>query len=192
MAGGGGSFWPNDRWVVDIEKSYQGEYWTNRYCVQATTLAAAHAIGLQICTIERSIHNDAILFNRVRTSDNTPNTDVYQIGVINAFGTVALAGNQLLPLFNVVRCDFNTEGGGRPSRKFLRGYLFEAAIDFNTIGSAYISSVQTNYVNALVGLAGFVDVDGQEIVSGSVHPFVGMRQLRRGSKRKAPATGTAG
>jgi hypothetical protein len=33
-------------------------------------------------------------------------------------------------------------------------------------------------------------VDNQQINAGSVYPFVGMRQLRRASKSKAPAAGT--
>jgi hypothetical protein len=66
----------------------------------------------------------------------------------------------------------------------------EGQIQFNTIDPGTLTNINTNYAQGLVDLLGFVDVDGQEITSGSVYPFVGMRQLRRGSKRKAPTSGT--
>lgn len=189
MAGGSGdtsTFGPG-LWVVDSEKVYQGEYWTNRYIVQAPDLAAAHAIAMGIVATERSAHQVQVLFTKVRTSDGQPNTDVYQVTNINEFGQRAATGD-LLPLFNVVRVDFNVSGGGRPSRKYLRGILTESDISFNTIITGTVTSLETLYATPLAALTGFVDVDGQEIVSGQVYPNVAMRQLRRGSKRKAAGT----
>lgn len=188
--GGGGSGFGPGLWVADIEKVYQGEYWTNRYIVAAPDLPSAVAIASQIVGIERAIYSNVILVTRYRVSDGQPDTDVYQVINVNLFGNMATPTTDLLPLFVVARFDFNTAGGGRPSRKYIRGTLTEGGIAFNTITPTTVTFLDTTYAAPLVALAGFVDVDGQEIVSGSVFPQVSMRQLRRGSKRKAPATGT--
>ena len=190
MAGGGSSGFGSGRWVVDIEKLYQGEYWTNRYIVAAADLIAAQSIGSQIVGIERAIHLSPVLFTRYRVSDGVKDTDVYIVANLNLFGTGNLDNAAMLPLFNVLRVDFNTQGGGRPSRKYLRGVLQENNIAYNDINAPALTNYNTNYATPLAALAGFVDVDGQEIVQGSAYPFVAMRQLRRGSKRKTPTTNT--
>jgi len=189
-SGGGASGFGPGLWVLDSEKLYQGEYWTNRYIIAAADMAAATSIAIGLTNIERSISFAPILHTKVRVSDGQPGTDVYQITNINLFGLLAMSTNTFLPLFNVVRVDFNTAGGGRPSRKYLRGCLGENNVTFNSIDAAHITTINTNYTQPLIDLVGFVDVDGQEIVSGGCHPFVAMRQLRRGSKRKETTTNT--
>ncbi len=188
--GGGTSGFGPGLWVADIEKMLQGEYWTNRYIIRAADMAAATVIAGTIQGLEKTISQGDVLFTRYRVSDGQPNTDVYQITQVNNFGDRIDPPGTMLALFNVVRCDFTTAGGGRPSRKYLRGILTEGQVEFNTITPAMVGLVATNYVNPLVGLSGFVDVDDQEINAGSVYPFVGMRQLRRASKRQAPTSGT--
>ncbi len=190
MAGGGSSGFGTDRWMVDVEKLLQGEYWTNRYIVEAANLAAATAIGSSIAAIERAILYSPVLQTKFRVSDGLNNTDVYQIFNLNLLGLNAINTNTLLPLFNVLRVDFNTAGGGRPSRKYLRGCLAENVINFNTIDTPFLDFITANYVAPMIDLVGFVDIDGQQITSGSPYPFVAMRQLRRGSKRKTPEPNT--
>jgi hypothetical protein len=191
MAGGGSSGFGSGLWVADIEKMYLGEYWTNRYIIAAASLVDAATVASQIVGAERAIHMLQVLFTRYRVSDGAPNTDVYQVNNLNSYGTVDAETQYILPLFNVCRCDFNVAGGGRPSRKYLRGVYSEADISYNSVNAAKVAAIQTNFVNPLVALAGYVDVDGQEIVAGSVYPQVAMRQLRRASKRKAPTSGTS-
>ncbi len=190
MTNGGSSGFGPGLWVVDIEKMLQGEYWTNRYIVAAADLAAASVVGGTIMGLERGIHQPAVLFTRYRTSDGQPLTDVYQVSQVNSFGLAGETFTSLLPLFNVLRVDFTTAGGGRPSRKYLRGVLTEGDINFNAIAQNRIDFYAAEYVNPLAALNAFVDVDNQQINAGSVYPFVGMRQLRRASKSKAPAAGT--
>ncbi len=191
-SGGGSSGFGAGLWVLDSEKMLQGEYWTNRYIVAAADLAAAVAIGVSITNIERAVHYSTVLFTKFRVSDGQPLTDVYQVVNLNSYGAAAIGTLQLMPLFNVVRVDFNTAGGGRPSRKYLRGCLSESSVNFTQLDGGYITFMDANYTGPMIDLAGFVDVDGQQITSGSAYPFVAMRQLRRGSKRKtaAPNTGT--
>lgn len=171
-------------WQVDIEKVLLGEYWTNRYIVEAADLAAAAIVGDNIVEIEQSVHYNIVTFTKVRTSDRVPLTDVYAIRSINQPGI--LAGlTDYLPLFNVVRVDFTTIGGGRPSRKYLKMPVPESAQSNGVLAPAFVTQVQADYADLMADLEGYVDVDGQLFSSGSVSPFVGMRQLRRGSKRRA-------
>jgi hypothetical protein len=171
--------------VADIEKMYQGEYWTNRYVIAAASLAAAVTAASTLVEAERLVTTNGVLFTKFRVSDTDPATDIYQVTNSNLFGLASTGGSQLLPLFNVVRVDFSTQGGGRPSRKYLRGILTEGDIDFNALVGARVTAIQNNYVNQCLAVPQFVDVDQQSFSVGSVYPFVGMRQLRRGSKRKA-------
>lgn len=171
-------------WKVDIEKFYLGEYWTNVYYVEAATLDDAALIGNDIVPIEESITNSAVLFTKFRTSDLTPGTDVFTTTIINEQGDIAESPAIMLALFNVVRFDLSVPVG-RPGRKYIRGSLSEAGVAFNDVIPASITFYNDNYAVPLAALAGVVAKDGQEITSVTTYPKVGMRQLRRGSKRKA-------
>lgn len=187
--GGGGSGFGPGLWIIDSEKLLQGEYWTNRYIVAAPSLAEASAMGNAIVGIERAITHTSVLFTKYRASDGQPDTDIYQVYNVNDFGARVVSG-EMLALFNVARFDFNVAGGGRPSRKYMRGCLVESDVNFNALAVATITNFNADFATPMAALAGYVDIDGQEISDGQVYPFLAMRQLRRGSKRKAPASGT--
>lgn len=167
---------------LTIEKMYQGEYWTNVYWL-AGSVGDAGSPAAAIIAAEKAVTLDSVLFTKARLDDGVQDTDVYATIIINDFGDRELATGTMVPLFNVVRVDF-AAGGGRPSRKYLRGLLTEAFVNFNTIEAAQVSFFQTNYATVVAEVTAFQDVDGDDISSGVVHPFVGMRQLRRGSKKK--------
>lgn len=169
--------------VADIEKMFQGEYWTNRYCLAVADVAAGVTIAQQIVACERNITAGDVLFTRLRVSDAVKGTDNYAIHNINQFG-LRPVDPSLLPLFNVLRVDFSTFGAGRPSRKYLRGVLGEGNIAFNTINATTIEFYESNYVTPMLAIDSYVDVDNQAFSAGSIYPFVAMRQLRRASKRK--------
>lgn len=169
-------------WSVDIEKYLNGEYWTNRYIVATADLVSATTVAAQLVAAERAIHFETVLFTKYRVSDGQPETDVYQVVNNNQFGLGVISTQKTLPLFNVMRVDFSTVGGGRPSRKYYRlpisenhqddGKFTQAALDyFNPLVAAFLD------VDA------YVDVDNQPFNVASIYPFVGMRQLRRASKR---------
>jgi hypothetical protein len=169
---------------MDSQKVFQNEYWTNRYILNATDLATAVTAAAFIRAAEKAVHYDIVTLDKYRVSDMLPGTDVYQVISDNVAGSRSTGGGDYLPLFNVVRCDFNTVGGGRPSRKYLRIPLGEGEQTAGVLAPAVITFFMTNFVTPLVSLGNFVDVDGQAFTTGSVHRLVGMRQLRRGSKRK--------
>lgn len=170
---------------ITIEKEFQGEFWTNVYHTGAATLADAITAGNEIVALERVIHLSNILFTKMRVDDGVPNTDNYQTATLNVFGTAPANTGEtvMLPLFNVVRVDF-TVAGGRPSRKYLRGCMTEQHAGARNIEASYVEFVRANYAAPLESTVNYVDEDGNLIVGASVHPRVGMRQLRRGSKKK--------
>lgn len=175
---------------LDIEKELDGEFWTNRYILEAGSLGQASADGQNIVNFERAITSSQVTFTRYRVSDQVPLTDVFQIVALGVLGLRVLTG-PLLPLFNVVRVDFTAELG-RPSRKYLRGVLGEDDIVFNSIAQPTQVLVFDLYALPLFQSTVFVDVDGQALVGASVIPNVAMRQLRRGSRRRqTPVLGPA-
>lgn len=170
------------RFIADVEKELGGERWTNRYMLDAATLTEAHGICQTIAATERNIHSTEVNFKTARTRDDNPGSDVYAVTTLTGAGA-RTAGTSRLPLFNVARVDFMVEAG-RPSRKYLRLPFYEGDVENGMLETSLSIFIANEYAIPLVGLAGFVDVDGQAIIGQSVITSVAMRQLRRGSKRK--------
>jgi hypothetical protein len=173
------------RFQADVQKVYQGEYWTNRYILEAADLAAATLAAHEIVDNERNIHSTLITFDKLRVSSVAEGDQEYAIESLTGNGEYN-AGVLLVPLFNVVRVDFNC-ATGRPSRKYLRGCIGNENQVGPNLLPAYWTIVGTSYVTLMLNVPGFVDVDGQPFTSGVTMQRIGMRQLRRGRrKREAP------
>lgn len=169
---------------LDIEKqlTFDPETWTNRYIIEAADITAAVLTAEAIYQIERDVHLDIVRFTRYRVSDQDPDTDVFTIIPKGEIGDRVTAG-QTLPLFNVVVVDFPA-AQGRPSRKYLRLPIQESEQANGDLDAALITIVNNSYGTPLGAISAFVDVDGQALSAGVAKGRVGMRQLRRGSKRK--------
>lgn len=170
-------------WFMDAEKKWQQEYWSNRYVIEAASLPAALTFAAAIRSIEHTCTANIATLTKYRVSSDNVGDDVYQIINDNEAGARAVDSFPLA-LFNRARIDFNTVGGGRPSRKYWCGPLVENDVQGGVLEASYRNFIDTNYASALLSITGFVDVDGQAFSSASVFPDVAMRQLRRGSKRK--------
>lgn len=166
----------------EIEKMYNGEYWVNRYFL-STTIGDSAAAATAILAAERAVTDSRVTFTKMTLRTTAELDYIYATTVINAAGLANNSGADMLPLFAVVRVDF-TVTAGRPSRKYLRGLLIEPATLAFDIIPQYITAFQTGYADAIEGVAGLCDPQGDAIVSGVVYPKVAMRQLRRGSKKK--------
>ena len=171
-----------------IEKEYLGEYWTNVYHVEAADLGEAAALATQIKDMERSILDSRCMITKLRVDDMVKGTDVYHTVPVSEMGSLANTGTgapEMLPLFVVVRVDFQVFGQ-RPSRKYLRGTLVEAWSGPNgQLNPSIVDIVRDNYATPLAGSPWYVDESGNPIVAGTVYLRAGMRQLRRGSKKKS-------
>ncbi len=172
---------------IDVEKLYNNEYWTNVYYVGPNLLSLDDAVQAadSIVAFERAIHFDVVTFTKYRASTIVPGDIEYRTIILNVPGNRVSTGNTFLPLFNVVRCDLTDEGFKRPERKYYRLPVAEAdqadgVLGFNVgtlIDDAWTTQIQGNSV-PLVG------PNGEAIIDLSVFPNVGMRQLRRGSRRR--------
>lgn len=167
---------------IDIEKSMEGEFWTNRYLVNESDLSGAALHVATLVQAEQVFHGTAVLFTKARVSDMQPDSDTYTTLPLNLSGGQADEG-VFIPLFNVVRVDLGVLVG-RPSRKFYRGVLRESHISFNTVYAPLAVLIQTTLMSMIQSVP-VCDPDLQLIQSVAVSPNVGMRQLRRGSRRRA-------
>lgn len=168
---------------LDIQKTFRGLFFTNRYILNVTDLLAAETPADAIVVAERAITIPDVDFTSYRVSDNIAGTDLFWVKPINASGERVIL-TQALPLFDVLRVDFGV-ALGRPSRKYLRGVLAEGDQEnYGELLTASLAEFQTNYVNPVLAVTEYVDVDGQPFISGAPFSRVGMRQLRRGSRRR--------
>lgn len=178
---GGGSFTVTAPYQVEIEKYYNGEYWVNRYYVNGASLDDAVSAGAQIYAVERPLHGSNITFTKMSVRTTAKGDYIYQTTVLNTMGTNANSGSEMMPLFVVLRVDLGV-AGSKPSRKYYRGVLRENDVSAMTITS---TSGFNTLVGALANIAALCDPQGQDIISAVASPNVGMRQLRRGSKKKS-------
>lgn len=170
------------RITVEFYCSTVGEYWTNRYFTTDAVNAAGDTIDA-LAAAHISILRANCVLTKVRVDDNIEDTDNYDTVSFNTVGGLTTGGVNTLALFNVARVDFDVAGGGRPSRKYLRGYLTEADANFLGIETANVTQLNT-FADAIVAIGTICDPQGALFVDGVVWPFVQMRQLRRGSKKK--------
>lgn len=158
------------------------EYWTNRYLVTAANIAAAQAFIDPIVAAERTCLLNTFYVSKARVDDMVPNSDNYDTTSINLVGQRG-GTTGAVPLFVVARVDFDVSGGGRPSRKYLRGVLDKSDVSLLQLNPGVITALNT-YADAIVAVGGVCDPQGQTFIDGVPWPAAAMRQLRRGSKKK--------
>lgn len=169
-------------WQIDIEKVLNGEYWTNRYIVDDVGAATPITLAGFLIAGERSFHEDVVEFTKARVATFPVSNGAYTILPINLFGQLTTANNRM-PLFNVFRVDLQL-GVGRPSRKYYRCPVMEDDQIDGNVTSAKLGTLTTLVQDMINDCAGqLVDPGGDVITTASVAGAVGMRQLRRGSKR---------
>lgn len=172
---------------VDVQKTFLGQFWTNRYFVTADTLAEAHGSATIFIAGEQAIHTSNVHIVKVRTATPSAIDTSFLTLVVNVAGTLSSPGNGL-PLFNVVRVDWPA-GEGRPSRKFYRCLLgtddVASAFQWDTAVLASIESALTD-MRADLSAAGTPLVDPDSEILGLPVPQlnIAMRQLRRGTRRQ--------
>lgn len=165
---------------IDVEKQLGEEFWTNVYHVDASSMSDAQVQAGWIVAVEKPLHNTAITITKFRAAPY-PGPAEGSIVAVNE-GCTGGAGN-MLPLFNVVRVDFPAPIG-RPSRKYYRSGLTDAEVENGELPDGTRDGYQAVVDEFFTGDSpNLVDVDGQPLSTASVFKKIGMRQLRRGSKR---------
>jgi hypothetical protein len=167
-----------------VEKRLGTEFWSNRYIIQMAAINAVNADLAQIILCERSACTPEVEITKYGLSDLIPDNDTFMVVPVGLQGLRSGALATMLPLFNVARVDFTVEMGS-PSRKYYRGLLVEGDIEnAGSLTDAFIDYVNENIAAPLAALDSFVDVDGQPFTGGACSAFVGMRQLRKGTRRR--------
>lgn len=170
---------------IDIQKVMGNEYWTNRYLTDlAVGTAEAEALATLIAEAEQDFLYNVVTIDKIRIATLTPGDDVFQVWNPALVGTRTFSAGTLLPLFNVVRIDFGA-GLGRPSRKYFRGALAEVDVDGNVLTNTFRTGPAAAYATAIADAPNIVDPQGSELIGFSVSIPIGMRQLRRGSRRRS-------
>lgn len=173
---------------VDIQTKAGGIFVSNVYHVAAADLPAARTAGLYIAHTQATLVPTFWSIDHMRISTPAPNDGLFISIPLAIPGTRSGAGVQLPP-FCRYRVDFE-QGFKRPCRKFIIGVL-EGDTEGDDLTQSAIDFVQTNYVNPLFTNSAVVltGPDGTIITAGQPAKAVGMRQLRRASKRKSPVIG---
>lgn len=172
---------------ADIEKRVGREYFTNVYYVNAATIVEAAAASVRIAAFEQYFHKDAVVFEKARVRTPAEGDDIFVNTPLGFLGLQVNQPAQQLPLFNVLRVDFGV-ATGRPSRKYYRVLLNESDIESANVAQALRDVVTLRYGEMVADLGGLgvqhVDIDGQLVVNCVPQIPIGMRQLRRGSRRR--------
>lgn len=170
---------------IDIEKQLGAEFWTNVYYVNTTDIVLANTNAGVFADAERQFHRENVIITKYRTSDMTINNDQFISTPYNQAGLLG-GTDETLPLFNVIRVDLGVVGFGRPSRKFYRLPLGEQSQANGILSTQIKDIVKTELEGVLFNVGGtWSDESGNQIETINIYPFVGMRQLRRGSKRRS-------
>ncbi len=168
--------------AVDVQTDYYQEYVTNRYHVLADDMAQAGVRGLAIANIQKSLLPVTNNIDYVRVSTITPGDNLFYTQQANIPGTRGLT-SQTMPPFCRWRCDMNV-GFRRPLRKYLL-IPYEEDSEGSSFTSTAITFFNTNYAAPLFQLGYVCAEDGTVIIGVSLNSQIGMRQLRRGSRRRA-------
>lgn len=169
---------------VDVQTRAGAIYISNMYHVVAASLEAAREQALSIIDIQRATLPTfwSITAFRVATPAEYDNQFVSEPVSIPGTRTIG----QAMPPFVRFRVDFR-QGFRRPCRKFLIG-VAESDSDGDTFTQAAIDFIRDSYINPILDVPDLVlcGPDGSLILGGDLSKNVGMRQLRRASKRKKP------
>lgn len=172
---------------VDIQTKAGSIYISNIYHVDAADIAGALVMGLKIADCQKVTIPSFWTIDAVRVSTPATGDGFYITQQVSIAGTRGTPG-QLLPYFNRFRVLMSV-GYQRPLVKYLIG-VGEQDADGDTFTQAVISEFNgvggfCNLIRTTPGLV-VCSPTGLPILTASLAAAVGMRQLRRASKRKAP------
>lgn len=171
------------RIIIEHYHASSGRRWTNRYFTTDAWTAAGTTMDALVAA-HRAIMPTSVIITKVRVDDNVEETNNYDTVAINQAGLVDYSSQEMLPLWNTARVDFDVAGGGSPSRKFLRAVLAESNTNFMQLHPNLITALNT-YGDAIVAIGTICDPQGQLFVDAVPWPSPQMRQQNRKKKKKS-------
>ena len=175
---------PNLR--VEIRKSWNGHSWGNDYLIHAADMDAGQAFAGQALAFERNMHETVVHFEGIRISTTLVGDRSFRHIPVNNFGLATNGSTNLLPLWNVLRFDFQTADSD-PCRKYYRLPIPEVNQDNGNIAGAVLTAYQTffnTFFASLDASTTIVSTKGHVVVGGSPYALVQMRQLHRHKRKK--------
>lgn len=167
---------------IDLQFKLGTEYWTNVFYTNASSVATAKVwVDDLVDAIQGAVQNSVTIDKaRITPSPYIANTYTdYPIGVAGTGGSTSPA-----PLFNVVRWKFG-KAVGRAVNHYFRGGVTPSNIGADGNFTSAAQTFNTSIADAVGALSPApCDRNGNAYTTFSAAPAVGMRQLRRGSKRR--------
>jgi hypothetical protein len=148
--------------------------WSNVYRVEAATVDIALSHGEVIAGIEANTLWDNYEVYKVTAATFTlgvSRTANVIVGGIRADGDPAVQ----LPLWNCVRVTFSGPTG-RPSIRYIRCPLVEAEVTGFNLDAGFVTMVQEDYADLIVGLGYCLDAAAEAYTAATVSVPVQMRQ----------------
>lgn len=166
---------------LDIQFSYNLEYWTNKLYIQAAEDEGAAQDAIAIAGVLRTGIQNQVTIDKIRVTPapfTANNFFDVPIDLPGTGGTTPPA-----PLFNVVRWVFSPPRG-RSTNHYFRGGVTPSNIGADGNFTDAAEAFNNSLVNQLFDLPSIiVSKAGVPYQGANAARKVGMRQLRRGSKR---------
>lgn len=168
---------------IDIQQNIGTEQWTNVYHADGADMEAIlTALFPLLLTQHRAAHYENVTINKALVRPFPLVSGSYTELPLNVNGT--REGLTDLPLFNVARILF-VAFAGKAGVKMYRGALNEGGIEaLGNLTAAERAFWEDWGTDTLAALPSLCKEDGTRFADINPSPRVGMRQLRRGSKKK--------
>lgn len=167
---------------LDIQYVYETEYWTNKLYVIEPDMEAAANAAETLCQVLKTGIQDSVTIDKVRITPFPYQRNTYRDVQIDVAGTGG--STPPAPLFNVVRWEFS-RAYGRAVSHYFRGGVTTSNLGPNQQFTPAAKTFNDNLVTALFETGPIIcDKIGDPYTRATTSLLVGMRQLRRGSKRK--------
>lgn len=167
---------------LDIQYVYETEYWTNKlYIIEPDIESAVNALQALTDVLKTGVQN-SVTIDKGRITPFPYLRNTYRDVQLNKAGTGGTAAPA--PLFNVVRWEFS-RAYGRAISHYFRGGVTPSNIGTDQKFTDAAHTFNDDLVLALFETGPVIcDKIGDPYTRATTDIRVGMRQLRRGSKRK--------
>lgn len=170
------------RYQVDLQYLMQNEYWTNKFYITVSSLSGAELAVDSMVVALRPALSALVTIDKARITPLPFVKNTFTDYVIGLPGTRMVTPPG--PLFTVVRWDTAADTG-RTSHHYIRGGILPT--DFGSNGN-FTADAQ-GFNNGIIGTFNdgtfvWTDIHGTPLTKVRASPKVGMRQMRRGSRRR--------
>lgn len=167
---------------VDIQYNYNTEYWTNVWYINTSDVASAKEWVDDFVAATLDMQQNAVTIDKARITPAPFIANTFTDYPINTAGTGG--STPPVPLFNVVRMVMG-KGTGRGVSHYIRGGVTPSNIGADGNFTSAAQTFNQSKADAIISLVPFpCDRNGNLYETCTASPKVGMRQLRRGSKRR--------